>query len=54
MKLKKGEQIVEDKSLVIDIIVDVVSLEDSKIPHTLIDEIYAEANVRTRRNFFFI
>lgn len=56
-KLKKGMKIgerSEDESLVIDIIVVVVSLEDGKIPHTLLDEIYTEANVRTRRKLFFI
>lgn len=42
----------EHESLVIDIIVIVVSLEDDKIPHTLLDEIYAESNVRTRRKLF--
>lgn len=55
--LKEGKKIVErleDESLVIDIIVIVVSLEGDKIPHTLLDEIYAEANVRTRRKLFFI
>lgn len=56
-KLKEGKKIVErseHESLVIDIIVIVVSLEDDKIPHTLLDEIYAESNVRTRRKLFFI
>lgn len=56
-KLKEGKNIVErseHESLVIDIIVIVVSLEDDKIPHTLLDEIYAESNVRTRRKLFFI
>lgn len=39
----------EDESLAIDIIVVVISLEDNNIPHALLEEIYAEANVRTRR-----
>ncbi|XP_052706063.1 uncharacterized protein LOC128181630 [Crassostrea angulata] len=52
MKLKEGKKIVEkseDESLVIDIIVIVVSLEDDKIPHTLLDEIYAESKKRSRQ-----
>lgn len=56
MKLKEGKkikEIPEDESLVIDIIVIVVSLEDDKIQHTLLDEIYAESNKRTRRKLFF-
>lgn len=39
----------EDESLAIDIIIVVISLEDNNIPHALLEEIYAEANVRTRR-----
>ncbi|XP_011438163.2 uncharacterized protein [Magallana gigas] len=52
MKLKEGKkikEIPEDESLVIDIIVIVVSLEDDKIQHTLLDEIYKESNKRTRQ-----
>lgn len=50
--LKDGHEIEErseDESLAIDIIVVVISLEDNNIPHALLDEIYTEANLRTRR-----
>lgn len=49
---KEGMELVdrsEDESLAIDIIIVVISLEDNNIPHALLEEIYAEANVRTRR-----
>lgn len=39
----------EDESLAIDIIVVVISLEDNNIPYALLEEIYTEANLRTRR-----
>ncbi|XP_065926018.1 uncharacterized protein [Magallana gigas] len=39
----------EDESLAIDVIVVVISLEDNNIPHALLEEIYAEANVRARQ-----
>lgn len=44
----------EDESLVIDIIIVVISLEDNNIPHAMLEEIYTEANVRTRRKLVFI
>lgn len=50
--LKDGHEIEErseDESLAIDIIVVVISLEDNNIPHALLEEIYTEANLRTRR-----
>lgn len=49
---KKGMELVnrsENESVAIDIIIVVISLEDNNIPHALLEEIYAEANVRTRR-----
>ncbi|XP_052707240.1 uncharacterized protein LOC128182565 isoform X1 [Crassostrea angulata] len=49
---KEGMELVdrsEDESLAIDIIIVVISLEDNNIPHALLEEIYAEANVRTRQ-----
>lgn len=39
--------------LTIDIIVVVISAEDFNIPHNLLEEIYAEANVKTRSKFSF-
>lgn len=50
-KLKEGKkikEITEEETLAIDIIVVVISAEDFNIPHTLLEEIYAEANVKTR------
>lgn len=44
----------EDESLAIDIIIVVISLEDNNISHALLEEIYAEANVRTRRKLVLI
>lgn len=44
----------EDESLAIDVIVVVISLEDNNIPHALLEEIYAEANVRARRKLVLI
>lgn len=49
---KEGMELVdrsEDESLAIDVIVVVISLEDNNIPHALLEEIYAEANVRARQ-----
>lgn len=54
---KEGMELVdrsEDESLAIDVIVVVISLEDNNIPHALLEEIYAEANVRTRRKLVLI
>lgn len=54
---KEGMELVdrsEDESLAIDIIIVVISLEDNNIPHALLEEIYAEANVRTRRKLVLI
>lgn len=54
---KEGKELVdrsEDESLAIDIIIVVISLEDNNIPHALLEEIYAEANVRTRRKLVLI
>lgn len=51
-KLKEGKQIKErqeEKTLLVDIIVVVLSAEHPKIPQTLIDEIYNEANVKNKR-----
>lgn len=56
-KLKEGKKIKERhevKTLAIDIIVVVISAEDFNIPHSLLEEIYAEANVKTRRKVFFL
>lgn len=50
--LKEGKQIKErqeEKTLLVDIIVVVLSAEHPKIPQTLIDEIYNEANVKNKR-----
>lgn len=52
INLRDGHEIEErskDESLAIDIIVLVISLEDNNIPHALLDKIYTEANLRTRR-----
>lgn len=49
--LKEGKQIKErqeEKTLLVDIIT-VLSAEHPKIPQTLIDEIYNEANVKNKR-----
>lgn len=54
---KEGMELVdrsEDESLAIDVIVVVISLEDNNIPHALLEEIYAEANVRARRKLELI
>lgn len=54
---KEGMEFVdrsEDESLAIDVIVVVISLEDNNIPHALLEEIYAEANVRARRKLVLI
>lgn len=54
---KEGMELVdgsEDESLAIDIIIVVISLEDNNIPHALLEEIYAEANVRARRKLVLI
>lgn len=54
---KEGMELVdrsEDESLAIDVIVVVISLEDNNIPHALLEEIYAEANVRARRKLVLI
>lgn len=54
---KEGMELVdrsEDESLAIDIIIVVISLEDNNIPHALLEEIYAEANVGTRRKLVLI
>lgn len=51
-KLKEGKQIKErqeEKTLLVDIIVVVLSAEHPNIPQTLIDEIYNEANVKNKR-----
>lgn len=51
-KLKAGKKIKERpevEMLTIDIIVVVISAEDFNIPHNLLEEIYAEANVKTRK-----
>lgn len=56
-KLKDGKKIKERhevKTLAIDIIVVVISAEDFNIPHSLLEEIYAEANVKTRSKVFFL
>lgn len=56
-KRKEGMELVdrsEDESLAIDVIVVVISLEDNNIPHALLEEIYAEANVRARRKLVLI
>lgn len=56
-KLKEGKKIKERhevKTLAIDIIVVVISAEDFNIPHSLLEEIYAEANVKTRSKVFFL
>lgn len=56
-KLKDGKKIKkrpEVETLAIDIIVVVISAEDFNIPHTLLEEIYAEANVKTRSIVFFL
>lgn len=50
--LKEGKQIKErqeEKTLLVDIIVVLISAEHPKIPQTLIDEIYNEANVKNKR-----
>lgn len=55
--LRDGHEIeerLEDELLAIDIIVVVISLEDNNIPHALLEEIYTEANLRTRRNLIFV
>lgn len=55
-KLKAGKKIKERpevEMLTIDIIVVVISAEDFNIPHNLLEEIYAEANVKTRSKFSF-
>lgn len=46
MKMKNSPEV---ESLAIDMIVVVISLKDDNIPHTLLEEIYTEANIRTRR-----
>lgn len=51
-KLKKEmkmKNIQEMETLSIDMIVVVISLKDDNIPHALLEEIYIEANIRTRR-----
>lgn len=51
-KLKKEmkmKNIQEMETLAIDMIVVVISLKDDNIPHALLEEIYIEANIRTRR-----
>lgn len=42
----------EEKTLVVDIIVVVLSAEHPNVPQTLIDEIYNEANVKNKRKVF--
>lgn len=53
--LMEGNQIKErqeEKTLVVDIIVVVLSADHPNIPQTLIDEIYDEANVKNKRKVF--
>lgn len=53
--LMEGNQIKErqeEKTLVVDIIVVVLSTDHPNIPQTLIDEIYDEANVKNKRKVF--
>lgn len=46
MKMKNSQEV---ETLAIDMIVVVISLKDDNIPHALLEEIYREANIRTRR-----
>lgn len=53
--LMEGNQIKErqeEKTLVVDITVVVLSTDHPNIPQTLIDEIYDEANVKNKRKVF--
>lgn len=53
--LMEGNQIKErqeEKTLIVDIIVVVLSTDHPNIPQTLIDEIYDEANVKNKRKVF--
>lgn len=54
-RLKEGKRMTErheEKTLVVDIIVVVLSAEHPNVPQTLIDEIYNEANVKNKRKVF--
>lgn len=54
-RLKEGKRMTErheEKTLVVDIIIVVLSAEDPNVPQTLIDEIYNEANVKNKRKVF--
>lgn len=51
IKIKNSEEV---ESLAIDIIVVVISLKDENIPHALLEEIYIEANIRTRRKLHIL
>lgn len=46
MKMKNSQEV---ETLTIDMIVVVISLKDDIIQHALLEEIYIEANIRTRR-----
>lgn len=55
-KLKDNKQIKErpeEKMLTVDIIIVVISAENSEIPQALIDEIYKEANVKKKRKIAY-
>lgn len=55
-KLKDKKQIKErpeEKMLTVDIIIVVISAENSEIPQALIDEIYKEANVKMKRKIAY-
>lgn len=56
-KLKDNKQIKErpeEKMLTVDIIIVVISAENSEIPQALIDEIYKEANVKKKRKIAYL